>query len=1019
MIYVVWTHMPNVVTNILYPERTKLARYVACSLALCTKGCDDNSGVVDRICLENNSKTHECDLTCKDLCGTNWPEHKACGPNYYINLSLQGKGPLGGVQLKGLYKVSWEPNLELGAEYCNRRTDLQDLINYYIKIKDYPNFPYSNDIIGNDNLFGAIYDIGDDWVGSGAIYLEPEVARTDYGCFKQSPFTFGSNIFCGCNAGYYQCQFQGDLHIWAVQSTSNSNYADVIINSSIPEPGFYTVKGVWVRNGDSTEIRTKLNQIETYDITITNQLKTGSSFDLEIISTTDPQHLCSLSDNSVWINDNANGVAEMNCMSNNPSDAGKTYKIKFKVTPSYGTPNTIEVRFIVTGLEIEVKAQNPPDPNNPKHAVASKGAQAWYNVKVTSKFPTEETFSLSAIPDNPAVQCSLDPTITVPAESFALTQMSCSSDVPGTYGITVNTRYDQLDMSASDTASLKVLTGCKLTGDSLNLQISSDPTPVVPGSQLKFDVDGFEGCNGKVIDISVIDPELKPIQCPVTNAAGDKCEVSNIIANSPGTYKFIASMETDDGLEMGSATLTINAPSELANPPCTEKCKDNDGNDKWCSYSLGSADCNGILLPGGDPGICGMCGNNGCQYACDPQSCQEDQTGQCTSASNICCFSETVNSNVLSSISTGPGYLYEYSIGGNTYHTPIAYVSCLTSDPHKDDGDPRWQNPFGFYYGPKNLANFGLSTVWGIDDVRNILVQNGRNATFKDEWCGDNSDCTGKFDNTYSPPDSLVDATCVSFESGHNACQLPLISGPGGPYASWLYINIGGPRPVYGVQLVTQHKCNKGLGGYSDFGLFLHNSSGWFSGGDDNFIGGCLSDVLIDRTVNIKPNSGWVWDNIDAILITYIGKHWNAGGQYYDKSADIDYIGLLTKDPSNTPFCKYGTGDYNRIVNDDKSCYWRLNCPTNGNGWASEQSIKLGPIKNLDPGFDCNKAGTCGGKGYLEFCHSGGSWGVDKCDGNQDKKICYYDVSCMYGGWSGKYKVCDNPLDECNPVTGC
>jgi hypothetical protein len=240
MIYIVWTHMPNVVTNILYPERAKLARYVACSLALCTKGCNDpmlldptnpisNGGF---ICLENNSETHECDLPCKKFCEDwNNPPH-ACGPNYYINLTLQGGGPFGGVPFKGLYEVKWMPSTQLGLSYCLRLTDLRDLI-FYMQDKDYPNFPDPNKIVSNDDLFGAIYDTGDDWTGNGAIFLEQEVARTNYGCFKQSPFSgIGSSNFCGGNVGYYQCQFQGDLHIWTVHSTSNSESADVRINSS-------------------------------------------------------------------------------------------------------------------------------------------------------------------------------------------------------------------------------------------------------------------------------------------------------------------------------------------------------------------------------------------------------------------------------------------------------------------------------------------------------------------------------------------------------------------------------------------------------------------------------------------------------------------------------------------------------------------------------------------------------------------------------------------------------------------
>jgi len=77
--------------------KVTLVRYYACSLAICTHGCEDGS-IVERICLDNDTFTHECNLWCHDVCrdsfGSCDEPGDCCGPQWNLTVSLMEKVPL-------------------------------------------------------------------------------------------------------------------------------------------------------------------------------------------------------------------------------------------------------------------------------------------------------------------------------------------------------------------------------------------------------------------------------------------------------------------------------------------------------------------------------------------------------------------------------------------------------------------------------------------------------------------------------------------------------------------------------------------------------------------------------------------------------------------------------------------------------------------------------------------------------------------------------------------------------------
>ena len=211
-------------------------------------------------------------------------------------------------------------------------------------------------------------------------------------------------------------------------------------------------------------------------------------------------------------------------------------------------------------------------------------------------------------------------------------------------------------------------------------------------------------------------------------------------------------------------------------------------------------------------------------------------------------------------------------------------------------------------------------------------------------------------------------------------------------YTSWLYIKISeSSRPVYGLVL---RGLNDAICG--NFLVFLHNSTNWF-----NIGGGYLNQWKW-----FYPSGKWSWDGIDSLLIVQADDCSWVNPPGYKPYFSLDYIGLLTKDssPSRTPFCTEGDEtDYHRTVDDGKTCYWNLNCPASGGGWTTDSPASTGVGAFSE--CNCNPAVNSGAHCDEGYCKLG-------------EKLCYYNVTCKHGGWSGSYDVCADPMQSCTS-SGC
>ena len=909
-----------------FSEKTRLIRYYACSLAICTKGCNWLNN--HNMCLEMDSSSKECKSWCNDVCdnmpGSCNAAGNCCGSDYSLDISLKSSSHLRGCSkfTGGHQTCFWDSDISKTLEVLNKNE----------------NFPKLDEITCTDDIWhgGEIYidsDGGIDsaFIGKGSMLLTSSEAYNDFSCKKvvpsgtPYPCVVGTNLpYHSFTAGCRECGFNGNLKISSIYE--NNGCADISLRViETPQQGDFVLWPV----PDSKTIPIK--QQDSFEIKITNNLGSDQPFTISIESTNGIY--CGFEgENTIPV---ANGNTEFVTMKCNPTQfppSGQdSYTVVVKAIGG-GITHITKVDVIVSDFAINIT----PD----ERKIASVGDHLIYTVGVDNRLGKDADFTLSSIYD-PSAGCTLTLNLLhVGNGKFNTTTMNCTPGF-GSHEVMVIASYETIEHNATIEIDVPV---CSV--NVLNLKfIRSDYeiTNVNSGDDFDIRVSGFTGCQGFNINLYV-SPGLYIGNC-IVDPSGSTCRIGKT-AGTPGAYEFNATMLVNGFIHNDSNDLTINKPTipDRGSPqegclywfPC------------WCGHNWGFFNAN-------SGGIChechcynggATCGDEPCKLCTDPQTCADQSLKTQASASNVCCLYN----------------LETYSPG------PKNGPPCLSPDTNSHD--ERTEN---FWYGGKDTDIWGHD-YWGVEYARNVLVQDHKYATFKYDECEGNEDCTGNYGDS-TPPSSLSSVVCQS-----GRCKL---SDSLPTYTSWLYIKISeSSRPVYGVIIEGYN-----VGGCGEWHVLLHNSSGWFD-----------TKATTDRYLNAPydterfiPVGKWSWDKIDAMLLV------KADNCYPKFESYIDYIGLLTKDYWTT-YCTDGTGDYNRIVDDGKTCYWGMDCPTaNSKGWVWDgSSSKIGPL--TDVGCDCS-SGSCG-NGYCEFSDMNGN------------RLCYYKVMCMTGGWNGN-------IDKCNSGETC
>lgn len=985
--------------DIFPKDKETLVRYYACSLAICTHGCDwlDQDG--HRICLDNDTFTHECNLQCEDVCrefgncGDTDDTIRCCGPTYNLSVSLGGK-----VLLKCYVPRMWLPVIgyltggQAGSDIYNFEyidsdgaRGFETFYNKLVKNEGLPQIIKTPKVVGetilgqdcikNVNHCGgpcSIYDLknfypgqmrtekGDKIVGSqdplgvpadywlengagiGQIFLDDTEAYEKYGCSGDCNVYSSPTRF-----GFDQCLFRGEINIWS--DWKNNDCADVRFNSTISGDWGFTIECTAPIDPPPDWCKQKIILGETadYTIRITNNLGTGAKFKLGLSYTpegTNPN--CKFWKDApdediheIFVNNY--GETEQFHMSCKPNKAG-TYKISVSATAGAKGGKT-EVELVTSDFTWTVEPGE-----DGKDKPIGRGLDRSYTIMIQNKIGEATDFQLEVNTETISgidvdKLCTFDAnddvTYTlenIPDDGSDFTRITCNRDhdtnVHGEYEITIRASGG----GVTKDPKIRHLTILECSGDIKIefVQAGHSTDTVTSGEDFYVEATGLSGCQNNEVNISVVYPDLVITHCGASGWDGNVCgDEQTKNASTPGNYTVYAFIDKDkDGKtdgegESDTATLTINAPSMD-----DSTCDTNGG----CSFSMDEWWCwNGILSSSThicDYCVChatwpwGGCGwwrADNCGIVGADGSITYDldpQSDRCFSPSNLCCKSDS------NEYSNGPG------------------ISCLSPDTNTyNDRTINW------WYG-------------GVDNSRNVLVKDYTYATFKYRECSNNEDCRGGS----GAPNSLSSATCNIITK---RCKL---SDSLPTYTSWLYIRISETsRPIYGLVL---RGLNDNICG--EFLVFLHNESkGWFNiGGGD-----------LNQWKWFYPSGKWSWDGIDSLLIVQADDCSWVNPPGYKPYFSLDYIGLLTKDgpPLRTPFCTEGNeNDYYRIVDDGKTCYWNLNCPTSGGGWTTDKPASTGVGAFGE--CDC-LSGTCG-EGYCEKEYGG-------------NKFCYYNVQCANGGW--------------------
>ena len=918
--------------NPLLGDKYRFVRYYACSLAICTKGC--GSTEVGNICVDYDDVKKECYETCQDICDDHpeWGSGQLCGDKYKINLQLEGEVRLNKVRIAEQYA---NPTTNV------YRTEIDDIIYKFHENPD-EDFPSSDELIKDGSrsdscryfeIIGvpSVYDRPNIIRGLGQFFEEEWPKEPKTGCTYPNKEGGGSIILIEEQAyetfqcfgyddesGFDECTFVGNLEIWSFENPKKEDCADVIIrDAGEPFTGGFTID-------TPKEVTIPKDLTDSFAVMITNKLGEeygDATFNIRLVSPPEGAG-CDLQEESVTIpNGETDGVIVTCTPIEYPPD--EYYTIEIKVWD--GSIADIEkVELSVGKLTVYV------DKESDKESVdIIVGGEQTFDVYLRNELGRDATISLDidSFPDS-NVNCNFDDTstdkttVTVDDGDVATTKMRCKPTDAAkgkTYDVIVTAKYDTLtddDIGVEITipeCDLGVLS-LKFMKDGEELSVTN---PLYSGDDFTLRATGFEGCDKLKGYFSVYEEGLKIGDCVLNTTDWDVCDLS-VTANSPDTYIFYASVDVDGDNAIDASTsnsLTINAGPRSGSGYT--------GDQGRCVFYVNGND---ICEEWHRTWWCPL----GCWFNCKQEHCLDSQTCRDKSPSNVCCLDDNDN------FCNGPGC---DSDSGESD------VPCLTTDIRTDE------NPTQDFWWRR------------VDNARNVLVSDDREAKFIGYTnCNNNNDrCTGG----PGGPVQLSSAWCDG-----SVCKVVDDWG----YYGWEFIRISDEsRPVYGV-MIKIRACEGGGCGWSMWNIYLHEKNGnWFNITKNYEVYSDNPSTSIE--IYKKPENGWSWENIDAMLIGFVG----------EDDGYVDYIGLLTKDGS-TPYCTEGTGDYNRVVDDGKRCYWGVDCETgetdltgfNFNG----VSDGIGPLYEFK--CDCS-SGTCG-EGY---CHDA-EHGID-----------YSNVRCAHGGWRG------------------
>ena len=951
--------------NPLLEGKYKLVRYYACSLAICTKGCGKTE--VGNICVDYDAVKRECKDggTCQDICddqfGGSSEPGEFCGENYKINLPLENK-----VRLKGVYKVKdWigteekempapmglfiEPIRKItGMIWAVLRGHYFAEVHYIIKHiihKNEPDFPEPSEIIEDDcmKIDGARYYLGvihKDTIkpGAGCILVLPTQASEKFKCFGYDN-----------DEGYDECEFIGNLDIWSFENPDKEGCADVIIrDAGEPFTGGFLL---WVDSEEDIkdEKTIPVDLTDEFVVYIRNDLGYDSWFGLKLISPPEEAG-CSLDETQLSIPNGGTDGVILTCSPTKYTD--EYYAIEIKAWD--GSISKIVYAKVRTGrFNVYVNEESV------KESVSIiVGSEETFDVTVENDLGRDDvafSLNINSFPDS-NVNCNFDDTstdettVTVDDGEIATTTMRCkptNAAKDKTYDVIVTAEYDVLK---DDDIGIKITVPECDPGDLLlkfrnsNGDISVT-NPLYSGDTFTLRATGFEGCDKLKGYFSVYEEGFKVDDCTLGGPNWNVCDLI-VTANSPDTYTFYAFVDVDDdGITDASISkdLTINAGSPdangyVANGKCTF----------WIEHV--------VVFPFLDTwnNICRDwpdLGTSAERCKAEDNDCLDPQTCRDRSAASVCCLDDKV------CYCNGPDCDTD---------TGRSDVPCFSTDTETDRD---------------SSEDFWWEGISG-NRARNALVSDDKYAVFDCFLChchpATNDDC--KIPDT-EPLSEIYSATCVDFGQGiAGQCEIQAYREElggliGFSYDMWEVIRIApigsGGRNVYGIRIDGK------FSGDGEVIVFIHNSTGWI-----RLSGGYYTPTSTESTKIIRPLNKWSWEGVDAILITLRLDLGHDSVRF-----DVDYIGLLTKG-SDVPFCTDPVDidvpdlEYYRVVDDGKTCYWDIDCDTEGYGYDSVKSMGVGPLNEFK--CDCS-SGTCG-EGYCQDIVHG---------------IDYYNVRCAHGGWRG------------------